>query len=191
MFGREAEKVELIDVLNNRDARVELMQEMLQQHPNATLVTMQCNIPGPVKTSREVEAFFTRHVENFFKEAPCFNVINKKVFYHITGPEAFVLLNESPEEIKKYTVLCENKTGGRLLDIDVSYWSENTICTIKRGEIGVPRRQCLCCDEDAKVCGRARKHSVEELQEKILHLLQEELIESKRKETIDNEKKAN
>ena len=47
----------------------------------------------------------------------------------------------------------------RLLDIDVM----DKDGTVSRKELGLDARKCLICDDDAKVCARSQKHSMEEL----------------------------
>ena len=38
-------------------------------------------------------------------------------------------------------------------------------------------RKCLICEEQAQECGRSRKHSIEELQEKVEEVLKNGLLQ--------------
>ena len=58
----------------------------------------------------------------------------------------------------------------RLLDIDVM----DKDGAVSRGELGLDARKCLICDEDAKVCARSQKHSMEELLAKVKELCYDE-----------------
>ena len=42
-------------------------------------------------------------------------------------------------------------------------------------------RKCLICEEQAQECGRSRKHSIEELQEKVEEILENGLLENNKK----------
>jgi holo-ACP synthase CitX len=55
----------------------------------------------------------------------------------------------------------------RVLDIDVI----TAAGPISRGDIGLERRRCLLCPDDAKTCARKRKHPPEELRERVRQLL--------------------
>jgi holo-ACP synthase CitX len=55
----------------------------------------------------------------------------------------------------------------RVLDIDVI----TAAGPISRRDIGLEPRRCLLCAGDAKTCARERKHSPEELRERVRQLL--------------------
>lgn len=87
-------------------------------------------------------------------------------FYALSCPEGL----DAASFIKKLTVqIEETHPFGRLYDIDV-YGMDGK--GISRQELGLPVRKCLICDKDAKICGRSRSHSVEELQQKVYEIIQ-------------------
>ena len=55
----------------------------------------------------------------------------------------------------------------RVLDIDVI----TAAGPISREDIGLERRKCLLCADDAKTCARKRKHPAEDLRERVRQLL--------------------
>jgi holo-ACP synthase CitX len=55
----------------------------------------------------------------------------------------------------------------RVLDIDVI----TAAGPISRGDIGLERRKCLLCRDDAKTCARERRHPAEDLREYVRRLL--------------------
>ena len=57
-----------------------------------------------------------------------------------------------------------------ILDIDVM----DKDGAVSRCELGLDARKCLICDEDAKVCARSQKHSMEELLAKVKELCYDE-----------------
>ncbi|MFC6604239.1 citrate lyase holo-[acyl-carrier protein] synthase [Ectobacillus funiculus] len=62
----------------------------------------------------------------------------------------------------------EKNKVGRLFDFDVF---TNKMEQISRSQLGLNERMCLVCNDSAKVCGRSRKHSTEELLEKLYGLI--------------------
>ncbi|MDP4157709.1 MAG: citrate lyase holo-[acyl-carrier protein] synthase, partial [Bacillota bacterium] len=99
---------------------------------------------------------------------------NIKILYKATrnsaaGAEAFIIVDADSLSIKKVTVSIEelNETG-RLFDFDVF---NTRMEQISRSQIGLNERKCLVCNDSAKVCGRSRKHSTEELLVKIDKLI--------------------
>ena len=65
---------------------------------------------------------------------------------------------------EKMTALEESRPLGRLFDIDILDANGEKLSR------PIPRR-CLICDEQAQVCARSRRHSVEELMAKIEEML--------------------
>lgn len=74
-----------------------------------------------------------------------------------------------PMNLKKITVSIEEKNElGRLFDFDVlNTKGEN----ISRIQIGLQERKCLLCNENAKGCGRSRKHSIDDLLNKVNQII--------------------
>ena len=55
----EGTNVEIPAVLANRDRRVATQAQLLREHPSQVVVACKLNIPGPVKNSATIQAFFT------------------------------------------------------------------------------------------------------------------------------------
>ena len=66
---------------------------------------------------------------------------------------------------------------GRLVDLDVLAKTQDQLLPISRTEIGLPTRSCYVCEQDAKVCGRSRTHSVADMQRQIRKIIQERVKE--------------
>ena len=76
--------------------------------------------------------------------------------YLIRGIDAYTL--------KKGAVYIENSNLlGRIFDIDVM---DHNTERMTREMVGEKKRRCFLCEQDAKICGRSRAHSVETLQKK-------------------------
>jgi holo-ACP synthase len=171
-------EVSLAEVLAAREHRARRQKELLESAPHYTLLSATMNIPGSVKTSDGLEAVFksiTDEVELAVADAFSFVHLyrNEK-----TGYEYFLLLPLKKEELKKRMVALEEKHPyGRLADLDVLWLEAGEVHLISREVLGYPKRRCLICDKEAKLCGRARTHSIEAVQQKIIELISKERIQ--------------
>lgn len=164
------ENVSLMDMLNAREMRCRVQQQLLLTHQKP-LICLTLNIPGPVKVLPGVpEAFETgcRRIEAILQERQI-PLLHSMAIREKTGYEAFYCVDTSPETAKSLMISLEDQDRlGRLFDIDVL----NTDgVKISREELGFPSRTCLLCDEPAHVCSRSRRHSVPELVAEINRIL--------------------
>jgi holo-ACP synthase len=164
------ESLILNEILNAREKRANTQKELIDRF-KTTLVSFTLNIPGAQKNS----PIFTRvHKEGIHLLEEELQQQNIKILYKATrnsaaGAEAFIIVDADSLSIKKVTVSIEelNETG-RLFDFDVI---NTRMEQISRSQIGLNERKCLICNDSAKVCGRSRKHSTEELLVKIDQLV--------------------
>lgn len=171
MEGRE---VTLPEVLDFREAKARIQKEMQREYPDGIVVSLGMNIPGPVKTGSSIRHAFRegrRRLEDLFREGQCAicaeRVLEERAGYAavcaVSGPDA--------REVKKRAVrLEESHALGRIFDIDV-LGKDGT--AVGREQVGAGRRKCLICGGDAKVCGRSRTHTVQELQERVFGIIRE------------------
>ncbi|WP_195515911.1 citrate lyase holo-[acyl-carrier protein] synthase [Enterococcus dispar] len=170
----QGEVVILPAMLAAREQRVALQQALLAKCPQASLLSATMNIPGPVKNTPALEKVFIALVETIRKELKDFFIIETNYFSRKTGLEFFLLAEISPELLKRKMIAIEEKhPQGRLVDLDVLWLKDQKIQSISRQDIGFPARRCLICNKDAKVCGRARAHTIEEMQTKIINIIEQ------------------
>ncbi|MDS0526496.1 citrate lyase holo-[acyl-carrier protein] synthase [Clostridium sp. SHJSY1] len=160
----------LKEILDGREKRAEIQRKLINTF-KTTLVSFTLNIPGKEKNnaifSKAHEKGICLLEEEFRKEN--ISVIYKEVNKTSAGLEAFFNIDGDSMFVKKITVSIEEESHiGRLFDLDV-FTSEGK--QVSRTELGLPQRKCLLCDDNAKVCGRMRKHSTEELICKINQLI--------------------
>lgn len=159
------EKV-LFKILISREDRA-LMQKQIIEKYKQSLISFTLNIPGPNKDSikyREIHKEGMKAIVNSI-ENNGYRVEFSKIIYKETGAEGFVSLDIDPVELKNITTKIEDTHElGRLFDIDVFDSEHNQI---SRNDLGTPSRKCLLCHENAKICGKLRTHSLEELLQKI------------------------
>ena len=163
-------QVELPAMLAWRETRSLLQKKIIESY-NLPLLSFTLNIPGPVKTNKELLQLFQLGLSSIKHELQNINIdIEKQEERHAdTGDECFLALRGDAILIKeKMTALEENHPLGRLFDIDVL---DATGRKLSRPQ---PRR-CLICGEQAQACARSRRHSVGELTAKIEAMLKQYL----------------
>lgn len=165
------EKVTLLEMLDAREQRVATQKELLETAPEASLLSATMNIPGEVKNSLTLTAVFLEVIEEveqqLLDQVPIVNFYRNEK----TGPEYYLAVSLSPQELKKIMVkIEETHPYGRLVDLDV-LWGNEELKSLHRGDLGLPPRRCFVCQEEAKVCGRNRRHSIEAMQEKITEMI--------------------
>lgn len=151
-------RVGVEDMLRARDARAE-RQELLRRKHGCCIVTLTMNIAGEIKLDEEIERAFeegVRRVEAQLLRSGA-QVRERIRIAEFTGCECCWAAAGEAREIKLRLEAAEEMDAlGRLFDADVQ--DENGERLSRR----FPRK-CLICGEDARVCGRSRRHSGEEL----------------------------
>ncbi|DAB31502.1 MAG TPA: citrate lyase holo-[acyl-carrier protein] synthase [Sulfurospirillum sp. UBA11407] len=144
----------LNEVLENREARVE-KQTTLRKKYNLPVLSLTINIPGEIKKTPEALVVFEAALSCI--EGLGINIAEKILTCKKTGYEALFCLHVQASQLKKLTCKIEESHPlGRLMDIDV-IGEQGHILSRKSP------RKCFVCEENAKVCARARKHSLSEL----------------------------
>lgn len=175
--------ITLAQMLEFREKKAQMQDDLRLRHSGAITVALGMNIPGPKKTDEEIVRAFRegcRELRAVLKPAGL-TVEDEVVLEEAAGNVAFFCVRELREYdrqqlklaklVKKLAVDMEEKHPlGRLFDIDV-YDTDGA--ALSRQQLGVAGRRCLICDEDAKVCGRSRTHTVEELQQRVYEIIRE------------------
>lgn len=170
-------EVVLEEMLAAREKRVAWQKKLLASEPENSLLSATMAIPGPVKTSPQLLAAFKK-VTDAVEASLGTHVVTANLFLtEKTGPEYYLLVKLTPAELKEKMVAIENNHAlGRLVDLDVLFMADGQIKSISRDELGYPLRRCFICNNEAKVCGRQRAHSVLEMQEHIAMLIDNEKL---------------
>ena len=159
-------EVGINEILICREKRVAIRNEMIKKYRNP-VISFTMNIPGPIKTNDEIKKAFGIGKNLILEKLKENNIeiLEKEELNVNTGNELFISVNSSAEKIKNITVAIEESCElGRLFDIDVI---DVNFEKLSRKSF----RKCLICEEQAQECGRSRKHSVKELQDKIEEIL--------------------
>lgn len=159
----------LDDALASRDRRLEWQQRHFSTSPAATLVVATVVAPGEYKLTPETSAVadaMAEALESQFGE----RIITISRHAFVSGHEIWLTLSCPADEAKREAVAIEdNHPLGRLFDIDVIL---PELRPLGRGDIAMAPRRCLLCDNEARFCMRARRHTPGEIRQHIENLIQ-------------------
>lgn len=151
----------LIEILKGREERAFEIKK-LNDNNLGTVICFTLNIPGPYKIDDIYYYAFKDGVgelENLLKTS----IVKERA--PLSGYEAYFISEMDIKDIKRLALKLEEEHPlGRLFDIDIFH---KDLSKISREDLGVSKRKCFLCEEDAVVCSRSRTHSVEELLENI------------------------
>ena len=169
LMGCDGRLATLPEILDRREQRAQQQMLLLQQGP--CVVSFSMNIPGALKAFPLAAAGFEEGLAQLHRILPEERYIQCLRTDAVTGREALLLLDADPRAVKALTIqLEETHPLGRLWDIDVL--GQDGI-PLSRSTFGHSRRTCLLCGQDAKLCGRSRAHTHEELFWKSARILDE------------------
>jgi holo-ACP synthase len=166
--GRE---VTLNEVLQAREERVARQREMIKAH-SVPIVSYLVNMPGAWKCTPLSIKIFNEGLIALMHTLGGEGLIPVQLWVGClpTGPEALWAVPAAALTLKRMVVqIEEHHPLGRLFDMDVI---DRDLNGVSRVQIGKSARKCLICSEDACVCGRSRKHSVDELIGKIQSIVE-------------------
>nr|WP_295256408.1 citrate lyase holo-[acyl-carrier protein] synthase [uncultured Blautia sp.] len=165
----QGQEVTITDMMFCRDRRVQIQNEFIEKYHHP-VVSFCMNIPGPIKTTPLIQKGFEAGKEALLHALSVsdMTVLESRVFHDITGNEMLLCVDASAEKIKDLTQqIEETHPYGRLFDMDV--------IGINGQKLSRPTyRKCLICDCQAQECARSRKHTIEEMQDKIESILRDE-----------------
>ena len=160
----------LQEILEAREKRVQRRTALLKQYQKP-VICFTMNIAGPVKYSPLIARGFSMGCEALLAQLEGIALLHQERLPRLTGCEAFFVADCDSETLKRLTVELEEASPlGRLFDLDVT---DETGRTLSRSA----DRRCLLCSNSARVCGRSRTHSVQQLQEKTESILREAVRE--------------
>ena len=150
-------EVTLLQMLNAREERVHIQQNIQNKHP-FPLICFTMNIAGPVKTSPLIERAFYEGLKFIDENIPKELVLLRHINISDTGCEAMLSINMNAEPLKNICISIEESCAlGRLFDIDILD-ADGT--KLQRDSL----RGCIVCGAPGRGCAAGRLHSVHELQ---------------------------
>ena len=158
--------VELEEMLQCRERRAHIQNTLLNRY-HSPILSFTMNIPGPVKVTDTLHRAFKEACALIFDllAQPPYTIAETLEINEKTGDELMICFTGDAKALKKLTTNLEDTHPlGRLFDIDI----------IDTDGLKLSRavyRTCLICDGQAQVCTHSRRHSVEEMQNKIEAML--------------------
>ena len=161
-------EITLDALLQSRDNRHALQQQLMQQHPGSTLVCLTVVMPGSVKRNLysvvTAQAALTALLDGLGEHVCATSARDLE-----TGYEAYLISDLPALEAKRVTCDIEDSHPlGRLFDIDVM-GADGT--PISRQAVGGEPRRCLLCDHESRWCMRNHSHTEEELKSRIQQMV--------------------
>lgn len=145
-------------MLEARETRVRLIHERIRKD-NKPVILIKANIPGNDKNIKEayiITSVFLKEIADIFHIHEHISFESKDGPYHLLSIDGIM-----PIDLKKKLVnLEEHHQLGRFVDLDL-YVDETY--SISRVELSLTTRRCYLCDEDARICSKTKKHTVDEL----------------------------
>ncbi|MDD3368776.1 MAG: citrate lyase holo-[acyl-carrier protein] synthase [Lachnospiraceae bacterium] len=162
------EQVTVPDMMECRERRAMIQDKYLAKYKTPVL-SFCMNIPGPIKTNALLRQAFDEAVISIYDllDTEDFSIQDFVQLHEKTGDELIMSIACNAADLKnKTTKLEESHPLGRLFDID--------IIDVTGQKLSRPAfRKCLLCDCQAQDCARSRKHTVEEMQDKIEEMISE------------------
>ena len=153
----------LTEILDAREQRV-VTQKALLARFSKPLLCFTLNIPGPEKYNRDVSIAFSVGSWLLQDALRGKHLLYRQLDRKNTGCEGFYVVDMPAVELKRLAVELEEADAvGRLFDMDVLDVDGRKL---SREELGLPRRQCLLCQQDAALCASTRAHGLDALQER-------------------------
>ncbi len=153
-------------ILDSREKKSKKQGDLLARY-KTTLISYGVNSPGIYKDSELYNNIFMVGYEKILDILRKNDILidYDRSFKKETGPEGYLAVDADARLVKKLMCEIENEHDlGRIFDIDVF---DRDFNQLSRTELGLEKRKCLICDEEARSCIRTRKHSYQELIEKI------------------------
>lgn len=144
-------------ILKDREERYNRVVELAKAY-NKPVVCGKLNYPGSEKNSVASLMAFSQLKSEMNKEFSEFKLYEEDC-YGQDGSSFIMVYDGTHEDVKKMAVeIEENHEIGRIFDIDVY---KNSGESLSRSDFELPSRQCLVCENEAKVCSRSESHSME------------------------------
>ena len=159
------------ELLKVKEDRYNKQRDILIEN-DGSLISLTLNIPGEIKRNDLYTEFHFEAIEILKEKLKSENlqVLYEEYISLAEGVEWLGLVNKDAVELKKMMIeIEEEREANRILDIDVFDENHNSI---DRSKLGLANRKCLICKGDSKLCIRARKHTYEELIQRVNFLIE-------------------
>lgn len=154
-------------ILYDREKRYAHILELSKKY-NMPVVCGKLNYPGTNKNTVETDKAYDI-LRSIIKEKLRIETVFSMELEGYDGKSYLAVIDMPPEKIKRITANIEDSMEiGRIFDIDV-YINDGS--AIGRELINQLPRKCIICGENARICVRSGKHSLQETLKKINQII--------------------
>lgn len=154
-------------ILEDREKRYNDIIDLIRKY-NLPVLCGKLNYPGKDKNTVEANRAF-EILNKIIKENFKFKTVFSKELKGYDGKSILAIIDMFPNDIKKLSVKIEESSKlGRIFDIDV-YIEDGS--SIGRETINMTPRGCIICGDNARICARSGKHSLEETLNKVNEII--------------------
>jgi holo-ACP synthase CitX len=166
-------------VLKAREERAKLIEEWTLNHSGNSILVLKLNVVGDVKNIVRMQfilTFFHHQLIKIFSH----HITECQYVESLDGHFYIYAIKEKGRQIKERTIVLEDHNAlGRLVDMDV--YDQKAI---SRTDLECELRTCFICDDYAHICARSKRHTREEIFQKINQIIDEYLLNQLSAETI-------
>lgn len=153
-------------ILDDREKRYLETVDLYNKYKKP-IICGKINYPGENKNTLEAGKAFSALLMSLNSEFKS-NVLFSKLVEGFDGKAILMVMDMDPMEAKKRAVSIEETHDlGRIFDIDI--YVEGV--SIGREDMKKLPRKCIICSEDARVCMKLNKHSLEEIIDSVNKLI--------------------
>ncbi|SCG83091.1 holo-ACP synthase [Proteiniborus sp. DW1] len=150
-------------ILRDREQRYYEILSLITEY-NMPVICGKINYPGNDKNTIEAKKAF-QILKQILIEKFSNNIVYSKTLSGDDGSSILIVADMESLESKKIAITLElTHPLGRIFDIDV-YFGDGE--SIGRENLGMEPRKCVLCGENARVCMRAGRHSLQEVVDKV------------------------
>lgn len=156
-------------ILRDREQRYYEILSLITEY-NMPVICGKINYPGNDKNTIEAKKAF-QILKQILLEKFSNNIVYSKTLSGDDGSSILIVADMEPLDSKKIATALESAHPlGRIFDIDV-YVGDGE--SIGRESLGMEARKCIICKDDARVCMRTGRHSLQEVIDIVNQLIHE------------------
>jgi|GEM_PF-2270932 len=166
----------LHDVFTSKQQRTERQHDLVQRH-QLPILTLTLHMPIALAKKAYTKVIFQSAIDAIQHKIKQLNweVETRQIVHLNIGSEAlFVVDTPSANLLKKAMMQIEHEHKlGQLFNIDIINRHGKTV---SRKSSNMAARQCMICQQAAHICASTNRHTIEEIENKIMKLCDAEAV---------------
>ncbi|WP_027307741.1 citrate lyase holo-[acyl-carrier protein] synthase [Caloramator sp. ALD01] len=159
----------MIGILEDRERRYEETLKLIELNLG-TVLCAKINYPGKNKNTECAKMAFSILRQEIYKEFDGKIKVEKKLS-GCDGDSLLLIIDLPIIEVKKRSIKIETEHPlGRIFDVDI--YNKDGV-PLSRGDFNIQERKCIVCGNAVRECIVKKRHSVEEVLEKVNTMIKE------------------